>query len=285
MKKYGRTDLAIEEISKSFHKEYEKNINDCIVNKIVLDEEEAKKVHKNPGLYYTIQTDSFIEAIHDEEEKVVTILSNIIKELLLHFKIKKNDKVFIVGLGNTKITPDSLGPSVIERIIVTNHMFELDDEIDNFGRVIALAPGVMAQTGMETSDIISSIVGRIKPKLVIVIDALASRSIHRVAKSIQVTSAGISPGSGVGNTRKELSSRTLNTNVVAIGIPTVVDIECIRNEIVDNIKVENKKDIVSQINNIEFPSFFLTLKEIDQKIEDIAEVISRAINISVHDLN
>ena len=146
-----------------------------------------------------------------------------IKECLKETKIKKTDSCLVVGLGNIDSTPDSIGPLTVQNIIVTNHIY-LYDELDaNYRRVSSIAPNVTAVNGIETADYIKGIVTILKPDFLIVIDALASRSIERVNKTIQLSNTGITPGSGVGNNRTEISDQTLNIPVIAIGIPTVVD--------------------------------------------------------------
>ena len=134
----------------------------------------------------------------------------------------------IIGLGNEKSTPDSLGPLSINDIIVTNHLFSLGINVEDGFRVVsAFNPGVMGQTGIETSDIIYALIKEIKPDFVIVVDALKASNVDRVNKTIQITDAGINPGSGIGNTRKEISKDVLNIPVFAVGVPTVVDLSLI----------------------------------------------------------
>ena len=147
-----------------------------------------------------------------------------VKKILTINNINNKEECLIIGLGNSKSTPDSLGPKVIDKVLVTRHLFELNTNVEKgIRKVSALSPGVMANTGIETYDIITSLIHKIKPKFLIVIDALASSSIDRINKTIQITDTGIHPGSGVGNNRKELSKDTLNIPVIAIGVPTVVD--------------------------------------------------------------
>ena len=138
-------------------------------------------------------------------------------------KINDDSTCLVIGLGNEKTTPDAVGPLTITKTIVTNHLYVYNQLEEGFRRVWAISPGVMGETGMETSDLIKGIVETVKPDFVITIDALASSSIERVNKTIQMTDAGINPGSGVGNKRKEISKDTIGVPVIAIGIPTVVD--------------------------------------------------------------
>ena len=158
-----------------------------------------------------------------------------------------------MGLGNLNITPDSLGPKVIDKVIVTRHLFELDKDSISEGvsNVCALSPGVMGTTGIETSDIIKAIIDKISLDYIIVIDALKAFDINRVNKTIQITNSGISPGSGVGNRRKELSKDVLGIPVIAIGIPTVVDASSIAiNSFYNVINNENYEDIFTKYNNL-----------------------------------
>ena len=162
--------------------------------------------------------------------------------------ILDNDKVLVVGLGNSNSTPDCLGPKVIDSLIITKHLFDLDgiDVLDGYRNVSAIKPGVLALTGIETKEIITGVINRIKPDFLIIIDALASSSISRVNKTIQFTDAGIFPGSGIGNNRGELSRSTLGIPVIAIGVPTVVDAVTI---VSDTINYMMKKFSYSK-NNI-----------------------------------
>lgn len=152
-----------------------------------------------------------------------------------HANIGKEASCLVVGLGNSNVTPDALGPLTVENLLVTRHLFHLQPESveEGFRPVSAVAPGVMGTTGIETSDIIHGIVEKIKPDFVIVIDALAARSIERVNATIQISDTGIHPGSGVGNKRKELSRETLGIPVISIGVPTVVDAVSITSDTID----------------------------------------------------
>ncbi len=148
--------------------------------------------------------------------------------------ISSDATCLIVGLGNKSSTADSLGPKVVDRVLVTRHLFVLNTNVkEGIREVSAISPGVMATTGIETFDIITSIVKKTKPQFLVVVDALASSSIDRINKTIQLTNTGIHPGSGVGNNRKELSFETINIPVIAIGVPTVVESTIIVNDTID----------------------------------------------------
>lgn len=210
-------DLAENENSITYDTYTDENIK---ISWIKLDDK--NKLGKKAGTYLTLEFDDITD---DDSKKIV---SNVFKKELLKMLNKvgyKDDfKTMVIGLGNKNSTPDSLGPLSIEKIIVTNHLFEMGLDVDKkLSCTTSFSPGVTGSTGIETSDYILGITEIVKPDLVIVIDALASSSISRVNKSIQVSDSGISPGSGIGNKRKEISKETLNIPVIAIGVPTVVD--------------------------------------------------------------
>ena len=224
-----RTDLAVErrEIFKKNNnleeidgievenKEIDENLK---VSKIkIINENGEKSIGKPIGTYVTIDIKNLKLAEEDEIQKSAETLSEELKEII-NKHISPKDDILVVGLGNIYVTPDSLGPKVIKTIDVTRHIIKyLPQYIDENSRpVSAISPGVLGTTGIETLEILEGIVKEIKPRLLIVIDALASRSIERISSTIQVSDTGIVPGAGVGNTRKEISERTLNIPVVAI---------------------------------------------------------------------
>ena len=265
-----RTDLAIESI-KNIDDISEEIIEDDIkITKVIIDEKISKEINKKQGNYVTIEfldvTDSY------NYEKVKNIFVREFKKFLNLLNIKKDDSCLIIGLGNSKSTPDSLGPLVINNVLVTNHLFELNELDKDYRRVSVFCPGVMGQTGLETSDIITTIVGKFKPDFVIIIDALASQSIDRVNKTIQMTDSGIHPGSGVGNSRKEISFETLHIPCLAIGIPTVVDAITIVSDTINYMHKHytySKLNINNPLNKlIAYPNYLnekITLKKKDKE--------------------
>jgi len=216
-----RTDLAIEMIGNQNIIENVEKYDDIKVSHIYIDEEKSKIINKKMGNYITIEFNDITD--YNNQEKVKKIFSVQLQKIIKKMNIKETDSALIIGLGNNKSTPDSLGPESINKLIITNHLYELGNLEHGFRRVSALNPGVMGETGIETSDIIKSIVDKTKPDFLIVVDALASSSIERVNRTIQITDTGIHPGSGIGNSRKEISKEILNVPVIAIGIPTTVD--------------------------------------------------------------
>ncbi len=224
LKNYSlRTDLTIDSIesSNSLKGVYQQinKVDNITITDVELFKNNA--LDKKEGYYITIEFDDVTDK--DNYNKVNKVLTNEISKLLQKINIKEDDTCLIVGLGNEKSTPDALGPQVVNQSLVTNHIYEIGRLSSGFRRVCAISPGVKGQTGIETSIIIKSVVEKIKPDFVIVIDSLASQSIERVNKTIQITNTGIHPGSGIGNSRREISKEVLNIPVIAIGIPTVVD--------------------------------------------------------------
>jgi len=207
------------------------------ITEVTITPEGEKIVGKKAGEYLTLESQGIRQQNKEMEKELVRIFAKEFNAFMKKLNLKENSSCLVVGLGNWNVTPDALGPMVCENLLVTRHLFELHPETveDGYRSVAALAPGVMGLTGIETSDIIFSVVKKIKPDFVIVIDALASRAISRVNATIQISDTGIHPGSGVGNKRKELSKETLGIPVIAIGVPTVVDAVSITSDTIDYI--------------------------------------------------
>ncbi len=212
-----RTDLAVELVKRKPTKQ----IDDIKITNITLTEEEAKQINKKKGNYTTIEFEDVTDS--ENQKKLTKIFKEELRNMLKTQNIKDDDMCLVLGLGNEKSTPDALGPLVVSEILVTNYIYLYGSLDQNYRRVCALSPGVMGETGIETSDLLKSIVKEIKPGFVITIDALAASSVERVNKTIQMTDSGINPGSGVGNKRKEISKEILGIPTIAIGVPTVVD--------------------------------------------------------------
>ena len=217
-----RTDMAIDIAEKNSDKFNTKTflVDDVKVTHIKLAQNNM--INKKPGTYITIEFDDITD--DDSRKKVSKVFLEELKKMLSELGLKKEMNTMVIGLGNRKSTPDSLGPIVSEKIIVTKHFFDMNIDVDSsFSKVCSFYPGVTGITGIETSDFIYGVIKKVRPDLIIVVDALCSTSISRVNKSIQISDAGIYPGSGVGNKRKGISKEILGVPVVSIGIPTVVD--------------------------------------------------------------
>lgn len=195
-----------------------------------------------------------------------------IKELKEVIGSLKGKKILIVGLGNRKSTPDALGPGVVNNILVTRHLFELGEVEEGYANVCSIAPGVTGTTGIETLDFIKQLVQFLEVDLVIIVDALAAKGIERVNKIIQITDAGISPGSGVGNYRTEISSDKLGIPVIAIGVPTIVEASVI---VADTFNYM-LKHFSYKLENVDNPKLKL-VREVDQ------DYSKQDINLSVED--
>ena len=222
-----RTDLAIE-LLKGTKTLDDENVK---ITSIDLKTEDAKKIGKKEGTYITIEFTDITD--YDNKKKVKTIFIEELKKLLKKQKIKDDDICLVIGLGNEKSTPDSLGPLVLQKVLVTNHLYLYSDLEEGYRRVCKFLPGVTGETGIETSDMVKELINTIKPKFIIIVDALASSTIEKVNKTIQMTDAGISPGSGIGNKRKEISKDIMGIPVIAIGVPTVVDAASIVNDTIN----------------------------------------------------
>ena len=190
-----------------------------------------RALNKPKGTYVTIEAPN-IKYDTEIYEKVCIMLAEEIRAMA---KIENKTKTLVTGLGNSRITPDALGPEVIARLMITNHMKEHMKDLfcDDITAVCAIAPGVLGTTGIETAEIVKGVVQQVCPDLVIAIDALASRSLDRISTTIQLSDTGINPGAGVGNRREGLNEETLGVKVIAIGVPTVVDAAKIASDCID----------------------------------------------------
>ena len=301
-----RTDLAIErhDIYKKANniltdipgiKSENKKISDSInVYKLdVLDEEGANSIQKPIGTYVTIDVKKMKNIQDDEKEKIAYAVSSELQQII-NKQISKKDEILVVGLGNLYSTPDSLGPKVVQNVDVTRHIFKYLPQYVNEGdrEVSAISPGVLGSTGIETQEILKGIVDNVKPKLIIAIDSLASKSVERISSSIQISDTGIIPGAGVGNKRRELSKQTLGVPVIAIGIPTVLDLATIvsegldlfieklqdkamSNEYLNGLKDKDNYEDVKEMLNIGEYNMIVTPKEIDELVENMKDIVAR----------
>lgn len=255
------------------------------LTKISLDSvSAAKQIGKKQGVYITIELLSPLNTLEVHKEvsiKTAECLSPFIENS------KNNPSIMIIGLGNRNITPDSLGPKVVDKIVVTRHIksnAQFSQNIDKrLGMVCAIAPGVMGTTGIETGEIIMGLIEKAGPDIVIVIDALCARKTSRVNTTIQISDTGIVPGSGVGNHRMELSKETLGIPVIAIGVPTVVDCSTIAHDLLLSYNESvSEEDLMKKINHSSISDMVVTPKDIDAGISRMSTAISNGINLAVH---
>lgn len=220
-----RTDMIVDTIDTSSDnsdiKSYKKGFDNVSVEEIIIDKKSSEIYKRKDGIYKTITFKDITDK--DNFKKVEKVLIDEIRDLMEKLKISRDASCLIIGLGNNKSTPDSLGPKCIENVLVTRYLFDLGEVEEGYRNTSSFTPGVTGTTGIETKKLIEGVVNVSKPDFLIIIDALASSSIERVNKTIQITDVGIAPGSGVGNNREELNSKTFNIPTIAIGVPTIVD--------------------------------------------------------------
>lgn len=220
-----RTDMIVDTIDASSDnsdiKSYKKEFDNVSVEEIIIDKKSSEIYKRKDGIYKTITFKDITDK--DNFKKVEKVLIDEIRDLMEKLKISNDASCLIIGLGNNKSTPDSLGPKCIENVLVTRYLFDLGEVEEGYRNTSSFTPGVTGTTGIETKKLIEGVVNVSKPDFLIIIDALASSSIERVNKTIQITDVGIAPGSGVGNNREELNSKTFNIPTIAIGVPTIVD--------------------------------------------------------------
>lgn len=272
----------------------------------VLNENGATALSKEIGKYITMEIKDIKYLEENDKNKIINTLSNEIKNLIGEDKTKS---ILVVGLGNIYVTPDSLGPKVVQTVDITRHLINFAKDLvePDTRSVSALSPGVLGTTGIETSEIITSVCNEVKPDIVIAIDSLASSSINRLGTTIQLSNTGITPGAGVRNKREGINQNTLNVPVIAIGVPTVVDMATITSEAIDKMvevtkqKIENgdnsvNKEQIEKVINIfnddnkynmianvlDTDNFIVTPKEIDDVIQIVSDLISGGINMSIN---
>lgn len=252
-----RTDLVMDLIKDEKLEDRVEYEHDGIrVSRISLNCDEALKIDKKEGNYTTIYYDDVTD--NTNFSSVKKVFKKELKRILLKEGLKPDDSILLIGLGNDNSTPDAIGTKTIENVIVTKHIYDLVGSLEEgFMKTSAINPGVMGVTGIETSDIISGVIKKTNPDFLIVIDALASDAVDRVLKTIQITNTGINPGSGIGNTRKEVSKDVYNIPTIAIGVPTVVDAVTIVSDTINYMKkhfsysLKNKDNLVDKL----IPSF------------------------------
>jgi spore protease len=306
-----RTDLAIE-AKEIYQKENngkfpgveveELSEGDVKITRVMIKDEVGERAMGKPvGTYITMDIP---QVTHYDGDTMDNVSETLAQALTPMIKLDKSMTALVVGLGNSNITPDALGPKVISKLMITRHLKELvPDSIDEDIRpVCGISPGVLGTTGIETGEIIKGVVEKIKPNIIICIDALASRKMERVNRTIQIGDTGISPGSGVGNKRMEISKRTLGIPVIAIGVPTVVDAATMANDTIDmaidemirqaksggdfynmlkSIDKTEKQRMIEEILNPYIGNLMVTPKEVDLVIDSLSKVIANGINIAL----
>ena len=318
VEKYNiRTDLAVEEKERFesdqvevqgvvLEEEYDKEREIRVTTVRIETENGAKTMGKPVGTYLTIEAPNLSspdEGIHREvSEELAKYLIEVMKKIIPESEHDK--EVLVIGLGNRQATPDALGPYVADNLNVTRHI------VKEYGKyaaleemncvVSAIVPGVMAQTGMETAEIIKGVVRETKPDLLIVIDALAARNSRRLNRTIQIADTGINPGSGVGNYRNAITKETIGVPVIAIGVPTVVDAVTIVSDTMENLlsaletseslkgvglvlggySEAEKYELIKELIAPNLNSMFMTPKDIDETVKRLSYTISEGLNLA-----
>jgi spore protease len=311
----ARTDLALElrEIyfetasdaaeAEGVEAEEENKLGIKVTRVKITNKKGEKTLGKPSGTYITMEFGAKTDFEQESYENACKVCAEELSSL------KKNwqgGTVLVLGLGNRNITADALGPKTVDSVLVTRHLLEyMPEEIDSrLKPVCAVAPGVLGITGVETGEIVKGICERIKPSLIIAVDALCSRRMERVNNTIQLTDTGITPGAGIGNRRMSIDEKTLGIPVIAVGVPTVVDAATIAGDTIDRIiqslkdnakesiplyKIlnivagEDKEAIINEVLKPDCLGYIVTPKEVDTAVEKISEIIANGINIALHE--
>ena len=297
-----RTDLAMEARELALKGQQElpgvqtrtEQRGDVLINRVLVQTPEAwRMMGKQPGYYVTLEAETLRSRDRDRLEEVSQALAEEIRGFLKHLNIPEDALGMVVGLGNWNATPDALGPRVVGKILVTRHLFSASppEKRGALRPVCAIAPGVLGITGMETGEIVASLVQRVRPRFLVVVDALASRSTARLGTTVQLADTGISPGSGIGNKRVGITPETMGIPVLAVGVPTVVDAVTIVHDALDQItggaggagvSPPQKREAVQRVLHPYLRDLIVTPKEVDVLIEDITKVVAGALNIALH---
>jgi spore protease len=278
-----RTDLAVEakellraikpgDIDGVIYEEAE--ISGIKYQKLTIKDEIGQKALGKPiGTYFTVETASVLRRESNSFIDTVTAVSALIRRLFRG--INTGRCTLVAGLGNRDITPDSIGPRCAESVLVTRHLKErLSGDFSFLNPVAVINPGVLGTSGIESADHIRWVSRKLKPEKIVVIDALASKNLARLCRTIQITDTGVTPGSGVGNSRREINREVMGVPVIAIGIPTVVDIRTLLSEMGDAKLSESTADTNEMI---------VTPRNIDSEVNSAGRLIAYALNLALHD--
>lgn len=287
-----RTDLALE--SKELYEEENEKINEddgIVMNKtdygkgvrairIDITNEKGEMILEKPsGTYITIEAEGILAEEPDVKEYAVSaVTAELAKLVPFHNKLK----VLVAGLGNSSVTPDALGPAAVMKVKPTRHLFEMfaAEEDEEMSNVSCIIPGVMGNTGLESAEMIKKAIELVGPEVVIVVDSLAARNIERLSSTIQLADTGISPGAGMGNNRTGITKELTGVKVIAIGVPTVIDVATvIRDSLIDNIE---EIDLIEKYMNGFKMDSIVTSTDIDMIIKEFSDIISNGINKVLH---
>ncbi|MDR1328895.1 MAG: GPR endopeptidase [Oscillospiraceae bacterium] len=243
----------------------------------ITGEDGAAALGKPPGTYVTMELNSLITREDGAFSRGVAALSDELRALL---GLEDGDSVLVAGLGNRAITADAIGPETVKNTMVTGHLAEsMPGSFDGFRRVFALEPGVLGTTGVESARMIKAVADAVRPDRVIVVDALASRRLSRICRTVQLSDTGIVPGSGVGNARAGIDRNALGVPVISVGVPTVVDAGTLAADIAERagVSLEDFAELEKLGGGL-----IVTPKDIDSSVTDISKLIGYAINLALH---
>ena len=243
----------------------------------ITNEDGARELAKPIGNYVTFEFDALLRREENAFRDAVEILAQELREIL---PLEWGSSVLVAGLGNAAITPDALGPEAIKHVMVTRHLKErVPEHFAAFREVSAIQSGVLGSTGMESADLITAVSRSLRPGAVIVIDALASRSMDRLCRTLQIADTGIVPGSGVGNSRSAINRESLGVPVVAIGVPTVVDAATVLYEMLEEAGIDSRETEKLRRSG----GMIVTPRDIDKSVRDVAKLIGYALNLALHE--
>lgn len=242
----------------------------------ILDEEGQKQLGKPVGTYVTIALEGLKRREEDSFNRAAGVIGKMLSDML---NLKTGESILVVGLGNSAITPDSIGPKTMENTMVTRHLVrKVPEHFGDFREVSAFIPGVLGTTGLESAEIVKGVADRMKPDKIIVVDALASRKMSRVCSTVQLADTGIVPGSGIGNSRAAFNQESLGVPVIAVGVPTVVDAATLAVDLTEQAGVKIKAEDLEPFGG----SMIVTPNDIDASIRDLSKVIGYGINLALH---
>ena len=295
---YEEDDIRLRGVKVEEQSDKQKEIYTTIVH--IETENGAKAMGKPVGIYITIEAPNMSSPDEGYHREISIEFAKHLRKMLG----KERDSILVVGLGNREVTPDALGPNVVNNLHITSHMIKeygrLPSDVEKTGEISAIVPGVMGQTGMETLEIIKGVVQETHPKVVIAVDALAARSTRRLNRTIQITDTGINPGSGVGNHRNAINEETVGVPVIAVGVPTVVDAATIVNDTMEELieqmdHSENmqrlggtlgtldqaeKHQMIRELISPHLNTMFVTPKDIDETVKYLSYTISEGLNLA-----
>jgi len=257
----------------------EKHIRGFPVTEVkILDERGEKELCKPKGTYVTVELDSFIRRDDDAFSNGASAISAVLKEMM---DLDSGDTVLVVGLGNKDITPDAVGPKTVENTLVTRHLVDsVPEHFGSFRKVSAVETGVLGTTGIESVELIKAVAEKVKPDCILAVDALASRKLGRVCRTVQISDTGIVPGSGVGNGRAAVNQETVGSRVIALGVPTVVDAATLTADLMEQADIkEADREKLQEFGG----DMIVTPKEIDSRVSDISRLVGYGINLALQD--